>query len=116
MSIESIKRAQIQDGEDQGEWTPDYERWIEELERDVVQGEFGYEPGEFTVYPDAWRSLYENGLSPRDAFQRALDAHAAKRAQDDADRKANWARIQQADAELLLCHAIPNFFQEDDGR
>jgi hypothetical protein len=87
MSIESIKRAQIQDGEDQGEWTPDYERWIEELERDVVQGEFGYEPGEFTVYADHWVEMYERDLTPLAAF-----------------------------AEVLLCYAISKLPQKDDGK
>jgi hypothetical protein len=52
-----------------------YRDWIETLETDVIQDEFGYERGEFTVYPELWRSLYDEGLTPRQAWQRALDAH-----------------------------------------
>lgn len=36
-----------------------FDRWIDELTNDVVQGEYGYEPGEFTVYPSQWRPLYK---------------------------------------------------------
>lgn len=96
-----MKRAQIQDGEDQGEWTREYERWLEELERDVIQAEYGYEPGEFTVYADHWVEMYERGLTPLAAFQRALDAYADARREEEAARKANWERIQREDAAFI---------------
>lgn len=50
--------------------------WIEQLDEDVIQGEYGYERGEFTVFPDHWRPLFDEGLTPAQAFKRALDAHA----------------------------------------
>lgn len=55
--------------------TPDglrFECWIATLERDVIQGEYGYEEGEFTVYPSLWRPLFKEGLTPAEAFKRAL--------------------------------------------
>ena len=52
-----------------------FDDWITELEEDVIQNEYGYEPGEFSVYPDHWKPLYQEGLSPGEAWQRALDAH-----------------------------------------
>lgn len=78
-----------------------FAEWIDRLEEDVVQGEYGYEPGEFTVYPDHWRAMFGEGLTPAEAFKRALDAHGEARREDDAARKANWARIQREDAEAV---------------
>lgn len=75
--------------------------WIRALDEDVIQGEFGFEDGEFTVYADHWRPLFDEGLTPRQAYQRALDGFAAKRAEEDRERKENWARIQKEDAALL---------------
>lgn len=73
--------------------TPTYERdeegypvhdeafatWIDTLEEDVVQGEYGYEPGEFTVYPELWHPLYAEGLTPAAAFRPALDSFGQER-------------------------------------
>lgn len=59
--------------------TEAFDAWVRELDEDVVQGEYGYERGEFAVYPDAWRHMFEEGLSPAAAFRRALDAHALER-------------------------------------
>lgn len=56
-----------------------FDRWISKLTEDVVQGEYGYEPGEFTIYPDHWRALYKEGLTPSQAFRRALDTFAEAR-------------------------------------
>ena len=56
-----------------------FDDWICELDEQVIQGEFGYERGEFTVIPALWRALYEKGLTPRAAFRRALDAHKEAR-------------------------------------
>ena len=52
-----------------------YDAWINSLYEDVIHGEYGYEPGEFTVYPAMWRHLYDEGLTPAHAFRRALDAY-----------------------------------------
>ncbi len=78
---------------------PIFEEWIRALDEDVIQGEYGFEDGEFTVYADHWRPLYDEGLTPRQAYRRALDGFAAQRAEDQ--RKENWERIQREDAALL---------------
>lgn len=69
--------------------------WCDTLEVDVIQGEFGYEPGEFTVFRDDWRPLFEEGLTPRQAWQRAMDAHKAAREEEDRRCAENWKRIQE---------------------
>lgn len=56
-----------------------FDDWITSLNLDVIQDEYGYEEGEFTVYPDLWFPLFEEGLTPQQAFRRALDAFAAER-------------------------------------
>jgi hypothetical protein len=77
-----------------------FDTWITELREDVIEGEFGYESGEFSVTPALWRPLYDEGLTPLQAFQRALDAHKAERDEEDAERKRNWERIQAKDAAI----------------
>lgn len=72
--------------------------WIRTLYEDVIQGDYGYEDGEFTVYPNHWRPMWREGLTPQQAFQRALDAHANARREGDEARAANWMRIQAEDA------------------
>lgn len=52
-----------------------FDRWVEQLTVDVIEGEFGYEPGEFNVTPSNWYPLYKEGLTPLEAFKRALAAH-----------------------------------------
>lgn len=52
-----------------------FDEWIRTLDEDVIQGEYGYEKGEFTVSPESWRPLFDRGLTPAQAFQRALEAH-----------------------------------------
>ena len=74
-----------------------FDAWIETLNVDVVQGEYGYEEGEFTVYPALWRPAFDEGLTPSHAFRRALDAFADERQRQDDERKANWERIKRAD-------------------
>jgi hypothetical protein len=74
-----------------------FREWIRSLDEDVIQGEFGYEDGEFTVYPSLWRPLFNEGLTPRQAWQRALDAFAAGRREDEAAKLANYARIVAED-------------------
>ncbi len=60
--------------------TEAFDAWVRTLDEDVVQGEYGYEAGEFTVYPEHWRPMFEEGLTPQQAFKRALDAHTLARA------------------------------------
>jgi hypothetical protein len=75
-----------------------FDRWIDELREEVVQGEYGYEPGEFTIYPNEWLASFKEGLTPSAAFKRALDAFAEARREDDRLKAENWKRIQTADA------------------
>ena len=83
-----------------------FEDWIQELEVDVVQDHYGYEPGEFTVYPDHWKSMFDEGLAPSQAFERALNAHNAQREEDDRLRQENYERIKAEDeATLARYHA-----------
>lgn len=81
----------------QGRCTVAYQRWLDTLNDDVVQTEFGYEPGEFTVYSSHWVELYELGLSPNEAFQHALDGYANARRDEEGRKIANYARIVAAD-------------------
>jgi hypothetical protein len=65
-------------------WLPDdvptdFELWLDTLRQDVIEDEYGYEPGEFTVYPEHWRALFDEHLTPRQAFDRALSAFARDR-------------------------------------
>jgi hypothetical protein len=78
-----------------------FQDWIQELDEAVIQGEFGYERGEFTVYASEWRPLFDEGLTPSQAWQRALDALAAERAERDRQQAENWQRIQASDAKYL---------------
>lgn len=78
-----------------------FDRWIDVLREDVIETEFGYEPGEFTVYPDLWRPLFKEGLTPREAWQRALDGFAEQRRLEEKAKADNWARIQAVDAEAI---------------
>ncbi|MGJ0505642.1 MAG: hypothetical protein ACR652_00620 [Methylocystis sp.] len=74
-----------------------FEEWLRELDEDVIQGQYGYEPGELTVYSSHWRPLFEEGISPLEAWKRALDGHAnARREREDAER-VNYARIVDED-------------------
>jgi hypothetical protein len=73
-----------------------FDEWIDDLEENVVQGEYGYEPGEFTVFPALWRASYDAGLTPAQAFKRALDAFAEGRRADEEERKRNYERIKIA--------------------
>jgi hypothetical protein len=78
-----------------------FRAWIRELDEDVIQGEYGYERGEFTVYAEHWHPHYLEGLTPAQSFKRALDAFAEARDEREAERKANLERIKAADAALL---------------
>ena len=78
-----------------------FESWITDLREKVIEDEYGYEPGEFTVYPEQWRPLFDEGLTPEQAFRRALDAFAEEREERERLQAENWARIQAADAAYL---------------
>lgn len=82
-----------------------FEKWIDELREKVIEEEFGYEPGEFTVYPSLWKSLFREGLTPRQAWQRALDAHKSAREEEERAKAANWERIQREDAAAIAANA-----------
>ena len=57
---------------------PDFDEWIRQLDEDVLQGMACYGPGEFTVYPEVWRPMYDDGLTPTEAYEKALSFHTAK--------------------------------------
>jgi hypothetical protein len=78
-----------------------FRAWIHELDEDVIQGKYGYERGEFTVYAEAWHPHYLEGLTPQQSFKRALDAAAEDRKQRERERLANWERIKAADTAFL---------------
>lgn len=77
-----------------------FSAWLDTLRDNVIEDEFGYEPGEFTVYSTHWRPLFDEGLTPRQAWQRALDGFAHARREDDDARRANYARIVSEDEAL----------------
>lgn len=78
-----------------------FRAWIHALDEDVIQGEYGYEPGEFTIFAEHWHEHYRQGLTPQQSFKRALDAFAEDRRQREQERKDNWSRIQAADAAAM---------------
>lgn len=82
-----------------------FDAWIRELDEDVIQSEYGYEDGEFTVYPEHWRAMFDEGLTPAQAFKRALDAFGDAREEEERERAANWARIQAQDAAAIAIAA-----------
>ena len=77
-----------------------FDAWIRELDEDVIQREYGYERGEFAVYPEHWRAMFDEGLTPGQAFKRALDASAEARRERDWQRKESYRRIQEEEARL----------------
>lgn len=91
---------------DDAELTP-FENWLANLEVDVIEGEYGYERGEFTIYSSHWRELFDQGLTPRDAWVKALGGYAnARKAADDA-KTANYARIiSEDDAAVARAKAL----------
>ena len=78
-----------------------FDEWIRSLEEDVIQYEYGFEPGEFTVYREHWRPYFRSALTPSQAFKRALDAHAEAQREAERERLANWDRIKAADARAI---------------
>jgi hypothetical protein len=82
-------------------YTVKFRKWMRQLEEDVIQAEYGFEPGEFSVFPSHWRPMYVKGLTPNAAFRKALDALAADREQKDRERKERWSAIQASDARAI---------------
>ncbi len=78
-----------------------FREWIRVLDEDVIQGDYGYEPGEFTVFAEHWHEHYRQGLTPAQSFKRALDAFAEDRRAREQQKETNWDRIKAADAEHL---------------
>lgn len=78
-----------------------FRKWLRQLDEDVIQGEFGYEDGEFTVYPSHWRQLFKEGLTPREAWQRALDGFREQRMFDAATRAEQYVGILMHDAAAI---------------
>lgn len=81
--------------------TPTFDDWIRELDEDVIQGEHGFEDGEFTVYREQWRPDFDRGLTPSQAFRAALDEFAEARRKADEAKRLNWERIQREDAAAI---------------
>lgn len=81
----------------EGDLSESFREWLRALEEDVIQGEFGYERGEFTVYWSHWKPLYDEGLTARQAWQRALDGFVHARREEETERQANYARIVTED-------------------
>lgn len=81
-----------------------FDAWIDSLNEDVVQDEYGYEPGEFTVYPEEWRPFFDEGLTPSAAFRRALDAFADDRRRQDLEQEENYRRSKAADAAFIAAN------------
>lgn len=82
--------------------------WLCNLEEDVIQGEYGYEPGEFTVYSTHWRELYDEGLTPLEAFKRALDGYANARRDEEGRKITNYARIVAEDEMAIAQYRAAN--------
>ena len=70
-----------------------FQHWLRELEESVIQQDYGYEPGEFDVWAEDWRPMFDRGLTPQQAFRRALNMHACGRVEDECLKAINWARI-----------------------
>jgi hypothetical protein len=76
-----------------------FEDWIETLETEVIQEEYGYEPGEFNVTPENWRPLFLEGLSPLDAFKRALNTHCEARKAEEAPSMTTYQPKQKREGD-----------------
>jgi hypothetical protein len=61
--------------DDHGYIGDDFDRWMDVLNEEVIQGEYGYEHGEFEAYPSLWWSLYHRRMTPSEAFAYALKVH-----------------------------------------
>jgi hypothetical protein len=75
-----------------------FDDWLRELDEEVIQGEYGYEENEFTVYADLWRPAFGAGQTPREAFDRSLKAF-------DDDRKARREEQARRYAEIISSEA-----------
>ncbi len=84
-----------------------FDEWITELDEEIIQEEYGYERGEFTVYPEHWRSMFEDGLTPSQAFVRALNAFSDARKENSARQQTHWEEIKRFDAQAIARDDAP---------
>lgn len=75
-----------------------FDRWIDELRDDVIQGEYGHKKGEYTVCPEVWRALFEQGMTPAEAFRSALGPQANARKPDGPERLLQWKHLEHDEA------------------
>ena len=78
-----------------------FREWVLKLEEEVIQGEFGFDPGEFSVHTEHWYPLFRESLTPCEAWQRALNAAAAADQERERKKEENWKRIQAEDAATI---------------
>jgi len=79
MTFDQNGGFRVNDDMDGDETEDRFDAWINTMIEDVVEDEYGYEPGEFTVYPEHWRPMFDEGLTPSAAFKRACDARSSSR-------------------------------------
>ena len=84
-----------------------FEGWIDELLEKVIEDEYGYERGEFDVFPELWRPYFHQKLTPQQAFRRALDAAAEGRNERDRAREEGGRsrRIRPTATRRKVCPA-----------
>lgn len=80
--------------------TDGFDRWLEKLREEVVQKEYGYGECGDATRPDFWRPLYDEGLSPSQAFRRTLDAYAEARRAREETLDTGWKRVRHEEAAL----------------
>lgn len=102
LALRAPRKASESQDDDGQEWSEAYLAWLRDLEERVIQGEHGYEPGEFGVYPESWAQMYEDGLTPDAAWRRAMEAHAQARRDEDAAQKARYELIKRDDQIAIL--------------
>ena len=78
-----------------------FDRWIDELRDDVIQGEYGHKKGEYIVCPEVWRSLFDQGLSPAEAFRSTLGMHGNARKPDTSQRLMELKHLEYEDAAAI---------------
>jgi hypothetical protein len=81
-----------------------FDDWICELDEEIIQGGYGYERGEFTVYPELWRPAFIAGQTPREAFEASLKAYDDERKRRDREAAERWVQIQRKDAEAIAAY------------
>jgi len=102
LALRAPRKASESQDDDSLEWSEAYLTWLRDLEERVIQEVHGYEPGEFSVYPESWAQMYEDGLTPDAAWRRAMEAHAQARRDEDAAQKARYELIKRDDQIAIL--------------